>query len=104
MRACLVHVMRACHAAAISDCQWYFSVSLAVSSPSPPPCRAPQVLMTRAARERQAAALKRRYRAALIRVFFPDGLVLQGVFRPSEPTTALYEVSCTARHGGYHFR
>ncbi|CAI5959413.1 unnamed protein product [Closterium sp. NIES-65] len=50
-----------------------------------------QLLMTRAMRERQAAALKRRYRAAIVRVMFPDGLVLQGVFRPSEPTAALYE-------------
>lgn len=51
-----------------------------------------QVLMTRAMKEKQKEALKRKYKMAVIRVLFPDGLVLQGLFRPWEPTSAIYEV------------
>eukprot|EP00850_Spirogloea_muscicola_P016723 SM000138S00030 [mRNA] locus=s138:185795:187812:+ [translate_table: standard] len=50
-----------------------------------------QLLITQATREKQAAALKRRYRYTIVRVQLPDNSVLQGVFRPSEKTNALYE-------------
>lgn len=50
-----------------------------------------QMLVTRATREKAAAALKRRYTAGIMRFLFPDGIVLQGIFRPSEPTSSLYE-------------
>lgn len=38
-------------------------------------------------------AAKRKYKRAVVRVQFPDGVLLQGVFLPWEPTTALYEVN-----------
>eukprot|EP00897_Mesotaenium_endlicherianum_P009706 jgi/Mesen1/8764/ME000524S08057 len=50
-----------------------------------------QVLMTRAQRERLAAggAARRLYNTCIMRVQFPDGLLLQGLFLPQEPTSAL---------------
>lgn len=50
-----------------------------------------QMLVTRAWREKQASANKRRYSAAILRIQFPDMLVLEGIFHPSEPTSAIYE-------------
>ncbi|XVF02894.1 hypothetical protein REPUB_Repub04eG0214200 [Reevesia pubescens] len=50
-----------------------------------------QLLIPKSFKEKQAKAARRRYRRALIRVQFPDGVVLQGVFAPWEPTSALYE-------------
>ncbi|KAH7365657.1 hypothetical protein KP509_18G039900 [Ceratopteris richardii] len=50
-----------------------------------------QLLMSRAARDRMAAANKQRYKAAIVRVQFPDGVILQGMFLPWETTTAIYE-------------
>ncbi|KAJ0095669.1 hypothetical protein Patl1_15504 [Pistacia atlantica] len=50
-----------------------------------------QLLIPRSYREKQAKAAKKKYRRAIIRIQFPDGVVLQGVFGPWEQTTALYE-------------
>lgn len=52
-----------------------------------------QLLIPKSYREKQAKAAKNRYRKTLIRIQFPDGVVLQGVFNPWEPTSSLYEVS-----------
>lgn len=49
-----------------------------------------QLLVSRVSREK---ASKRKYKAAIIRIQFPDGVVLQGTFLPWEPTSAIYEVS-----------
>lgn len=51
-----------------------------------------QLLIPKSLKEKQAKAAKRRYTRTIIRIQFPDGVVLQGVFAPWEPTTALYEV------------
>lgn len=51
-----------------------------------------QLLIPKSYREKQAQAARKRYKATVIRIQFPDGVVLQGVFLPWEPTTALYEV------------
>lgn len=50
-----------------------------------------QLLIPKSFREKQAKSARKRYKAAVIRIQFPDGVVLQGVFLPKEPTTALYE-------------
>ncbi|KAK1315186.1 hypothetical protein QJS10_CPA06g02222 [Acorus calamus] len=50
-----------------------------------------QLLIPKSYKERQAKAYRKRYKATIIRIQFPDGVVLQGVFLPSEPTTGLYE-------------
>ncbi|KAK9935447.1 hypothetical protein M0R45_022550 [Rubus argutus] len=50
-----------------------------------------QMLIPKSYKERQAKAAKKRYTKTVIRVQFPDGVVLQGVFSPAEPTSALYE-------------
>ncbi|XVE85463.1 hypothetical protein DITRI_Ditri17bG0092700 [Diplodiscus trichospermus] len=52
-----------------------------------------QLLIPKSYKEKQAKAARRRYRRTMIRIQFPDGVVLQGVFAPWEPTSALYEVS-----------
>lgn len=52
-----------------------------------------QLLIPKSYKEKQAKAARKRYKKTVIRVQFPDGVVLQGVFSPSEPTSALYEVS-----------
>ncbi|KAL6566331.1 hypothetical protein OROGR_001946 [Orobanche gracilis] len=41
--------------------------------------------------EKQAKAAKRRYNKTVIRVQFPDGVVLQAIFSPSNSTGVLYE-------------
>lgn len=51
-----------------------------------------QLLIPRSYKEKQAKAARKRYKRSMIRVQFPDGVVLQGVFAPWEPTIALYEV------------
>lgn len=51
-----------------------------------------QLLIPKSLKEKQAKAAKRRYTRTIIRIQFPDGIVLQGVFAPWEPTTVLYEV------------
>uniref|UniRef100_A0A5B7A1G8 Plant UBX domain-containing protein 2 n=1 Tax=Davidia involucrata TaxID=16924 RepID=A0A5B7A1G8_DAVIN len=50
-----------------------------------------QLLIPKSTKEKQAKAARKRYRKTVIRVQFPDGVVLQGVFFPWEPTSALYE-------------
>ncbi|KAB2624216.1 UBX domain-containing protein 6 [Pyrus ussuriensis x Pyrus communis] len=50
-----------------------------------------QMLIPKSFKEKQAKAAKRRYRKTVIRIQFPDGVVLQGVFSPLEPTSSLYE-------------
>lgn len=51
-----------------------------------------QLLIPKSFKEKQAIAARKKYKLTVIRVQFPDGVVLQGIFLPSEPTTALYEV------------
>lgn len=52
-----------------------------------------QLLIPKSYKEKMAKASKKRYTKTVIRIQFPDGVVLQGVFLPSEPTSSLYEVS-----------
>lgn len=52
-----------------------------------------KLLIPKSYREKQAKAAKRRHKKTLIRIQFPDGVVLQAIFSPSEVTGALYEVS-----------
>lgn len=52
-----------------------------------------KLLIPKSYREKQAKAAKRQYAKTVIRVQFPDGVVLQAIFSPSESTGALYEVS-----------
>lgn len=52
-----------------------------------------QLLIPKSLREKKAAAVRRRYKATVLRVQLPDGLILQGYFGAKESTTALYEVS-----------
>lgn len=54
-----------------------------------------QMLVTRAWREKQAAAAKKVYKATTIRVQMPDMLIVEGVFYPNEPTSHLHEVRRT---------
>lgn len=51
-----------------------------------------QLLIPRSYKEKQAKAARKRYNRTIIRVQFPDGVVLQGVFAPWELTGSLYEV------------
>ncbi|XP_058776222.1 plant UBX domain-containing protein 2-like [Vicia villosa] len=63
-----------------------------------------QLLIPKSLKEKQAKAAKRRYTKTIIRIQFPDGIVLQGVFAPWEPTTALYEfVSSALKEQGLEF-
>ncbi|KAL8531905.1 hypothetical protein ACS0TY_008492 [Phlomoides rotata] len=50
-----------------------------------------KLLIPKSYREKQAKATKRQYAKTVIRVQFPDGVVLQAIFSPSESTGALYE-------------
>ncbi|CAN0871551.1 Plant UBX domain-containing protein 2 [Linum grandiflorum] len=50
-----------------------------------------QLLIPRSFREKQAKAARKKYTRTIVRIQFPDGVVLQGVFAPWEATTALYE-------------
>ncbi|CAG7872958.1 unnamed protein product [Brassica rapa] len=63
-----------------------------------------QLLIPRSYKEKQAKAARKRYKRSMIRVQFPDGVVLQGVFAPWEPTFALYEfVSCALKEPSLQF-
>ncbi|KAJ3705812.1 hypothetical protein LUZ61_009517 [Rhynchospora tenuis] len=63
-----------------------------------------QLLIPKSYREKQALAAKRRYKRTLIRIQFPDGVLLQGEFLPWETTSALYEfVSCALKEPGLEF-
>lgn len=55
-----------------------------------------KLLIPKSYREKQAKAAKKRYNRTVIRVQFPDGVVLQGIFSPTEPTGALYEFVSSA--------
>ncbi|KAK2980755.1 hypothetical protein RJ640_015674, partial [Escallonia rubra] len=55
-----------------------------------------QLLIPKSFKEKQAKAARRRYTKTVIRIQFPDGVVLQGVFSPREPTSALYEFVSSA--------
>ncbi|XP_008221449.1 PREDICTED: plant UBX domain-containing protein 2 [Prunus mume] len=55
-----------------------------------------QMLIPRSYKEKQAKAAKNRYRKTVVRIQFPDGVVLQGVFSPWESTSSLYEYVSSA--------
>ncbi|CAA0841646.1 Plant UBX domain-containing protein 2 [Striga hermonthica] len=50
-----------------------------------------KLLFPKSYKEKQATAGKKLYKKTVIRVQFPDGVVLQAIFSPSESTGALYE-------------
>ena len=52
-----------------------------------------QLLIPKSFKEKQAKAARKRYAKSVIWVQFPDVVVLQGVFSPWEPTSAIYEVT-----------
>lgn len=54
-----------------------------------------QILIPKSWKEKQAAQAKRRYNTTIVRVQLPDGLLIQGFFKPGEPTSRLYEVRAT---------
>ncbi|CAA3026921.1 plant UBX domain-containing 2 [Olea europaea subsp. europaea] len=63
-----------------------------------------KLLIPKSYREKQAKAAKKRYNRTVIRIQFPDGVVLQGIFSPTEPTGALYEfVSCALKEPSLEF-
>ncbi|KNA03592.1 hypothetical protein SOVF_207660 [Spinacia oleracea] len=63
-----------------------------------------QLLIPKSFKEKQAQAARKRYTRTIIRVQFPDGVVLQGVFSPKESTSALYEfVSVALKQEGLEF-
>uniref|UniRef100_A0A0V0ICL9 Putative UBX domain-containing protein 6-like n=1 Tax=Solanum chacoense TaxID=4108 RepID=A0A0V0ICL9_SOLCH len=55
-----------------------------------------KLLIPKSFREKQAKAARKKYTKSIIRIQFPDGVLLQGVFLPSEPTSALYEFVSSA--------
>ncbi|XP_072973717.1 plant UBX domain-containing protein 2 [Typha angustifolia] len=55
-----------------------------------------QLLVPKSFREKQALAARKRYKQAIIRIQFPDGVVLQALFLPWEPTAVLYEFVSSA--------
>ncbi|XP_016469424.1 plant UBX domain-containing protein 2-like [Nicotiana tabacum] len=55
-----------------------------------------KLLIPKSYREKQAKAARKKYTKSIIRIQFPDGVLLQGVFLPSEPTSALYEFVSSA--------
>ncbi|KAJ9554394.1 hypothetical protein OSB04_018439 [Centaurea solstitialis] len=50
-----------------------------------------QLLIPKSYKEKQAKAARKKHAKTVIRIQFPDGVVLQAFFSPREPTTALYE-------------
>ncbi|GAV66669.1 UBX domain-containing protein/PUB domain-containing protein [Cephalotus follicularis] len=63
-----------------------------------------QLLIPKSYREKQAKAARKKYSRTVIRVQFPDGMVLQAVFAPWETTTTLYElVSSALKEPGLQF-
>lgn len=52
-----------------------------------------KLLIPKSYREKQAKAARRKYNRTVVRIQFPDGVVLQAIFSPFEPTGSLYEVS-----------
>lgn len=55
-----------------------------------------QLLIPKSYKEKQAKAARKKYRRTVIRIQFPDGVVLQGIFAPWESTSALYEFVSSA--------
>ncbi|XP_047048989.1 plant UBX domain-containing protein 2-like [Lolium rigidum] len=55
-----------------------------------------RLLIPKSYKEKQALAARQKYKQAVIRVQFPDGVILQGVFLPSEATGSLYEFVASA--------
>ncbi|KAM3342661.1 Plant UBX domain-containing protein 2 [Capsicum chinense] len=55
-----------------------------------------KLLIPKSYREKQAKAARKKYTKSIIRIQFPDGVLLQGVFLPSESTSALYEFVSSA--------
>lgn len=55
-----------------------------------------KLLIPKSLKEKQAQAARKRYTKTVIRVQFPDGVVLQAFFSPRETTTALYEFVSSA--------
>ena len=53
-----------------------------------------RLLIPKSYKEKQALAARQKYKQAVIRVQFPDRVILQGVFLPGEATGSLYEVPC----------
>lgn len=51
-----------------------------------------QLLIPKSYKEKQTQIARKRYKKTVIRIQFPDGVVLQGFFSPRESTTVLYEV------------
>ena len=51
-----------------------------------------RLLIPKSFKEKQALAARQKYKQAVIRVQFPDGVTLQGVFLPAEATGSVYEV------------
>ncbi|GAB4828734.1 hypothetical protein Ancab_018402 [Ancistrocladus abbreviatus] len=63
-----------------------------------------ELLIPKSYKEKQAKAARRRYTKSVIRIQFPDGVVLQGVFYPWEPTSILYEfVGSALKQPGLEF-
>lgn len=63
-----------------------------------------QLLIPKSLKEKQAKSARKRYKATVIRIQFPDGVILQGVFLPEEQTTALYEfVGSALKEGSLEF-
>ncbi|CAM6128647.1 unnamed protein product [Calypogeia fissa] len=50
-----------------------------------------QMLIPKSWKEKQAALAKKKYKCTVVRVQLPDSLIIQGFFKPGEPTSALYE-------------
>ncbi|KAL8218697.1 hypothetical protein R6Q57_022070 [Mikania cordata] len=50
-----------------------------------------QLLVPKSYKEKQAKSARKKYEKTVIRIQFPDGVVLQAFFNPREPTSALYE-------------
>lgn len=55
-----------------------------------------KLLIPKSLKEKQAQAAKKKYTKTVIRIQFPDGVVLQAFFSPRETTTALYEFVSSA--------
>ncbi|PIN13008.1 putative ubiquitin regulatory protein [Handroanthus impetiginosus] len=55
-----------------------------------------KLLIPKSYREKQAKAAKKQYKKTVIRIQFPDGVVLQAIFSPLELTGALYEFVSSA--------
>ncbi|KAJ1289610.1 hypothetical protein BS78_02G178100 [Paspalum vaginatum] len=55
-----------------------------------------RLLIPKSYKEKQALAARQKYKQAVIRVQFPDRVILQGVFLPGEATGSLYEFVASA--------